>query len=263
MRTIQFNKDNLTDEAKSSDKPVVNVIRAIFNSDDSDWVQRLISTSITLKTVALDNNEKEVCSVSQPLSIGAYITPYHRQPVLEINYTEKFQINFSIDRNRISYWKTTIVLSGIEFKENESLTVSIIESSHIQNRVDDWKNRIDDLYKNIINWTSQKPNYSCKLGPQTAMFEDLMKSFEIPHQSVNTLDVLLNNKIILAFKPKGLWVIGANGRIDIISAKGSLTLVDVAEQFQQPQWQIYTADRKNKSVFNQEIFNQVLDSITK
>jgi hypothetical protein len=263
MRIIHFSKDNLIDETKSSNKPVINVIRAIFNSDDNDWVKRLISTSITLETVALDNNEKELFRYSQPLSIGAYITPYHKQPVLEINYTEKFQINISSERNRISYWKTTIVLTGIEFKENESLTVSIIESSHVQNRVDDWKNRIDNLYENITNWTSQKPNYSCKLGPQTAMFEDLMKTFEIPQQRVNTLDVLLNNKIILAFKPKGLWVIGANGRIDIISAKGSLTIVDVSEQFQEPQWQIYTADRKNKSVFNQEKFYQVLDSITK
>jgi len=263
MRTIQFNKDNLIDEAKTSNKPVVNVIRAIFNSNDNDWVQRLISTSITIKTVALDNDENEVCSASQPLSIGAYITPNHRQPVLEINYTETFQLNFSIDRNRISYWKTTIVLNGIEFKENESLTVSVIESSHIQKRVDDWKNRVDELYKVVNIWILQKPNYSCKFGQQTAMFEDLMKTFEIPKQSINTLDVLLNQKIILAFKPKGLWIIGANGRIDIISAKGSFMIVDIAEQFQTPQWQIYTADRKNKSDFNQEIFYQVLDTITK
>lgn len=197
MRTIQFKKDYLTDEANTSNKPVVNVIRAIFNSNDNDWVQRLISTSITLKTVALDNEEKEFYIASQPLSIAAYITPYHKQPVLEINYTEKFQFNSSIDRNRVSYWKTTIALNGIEFKENESLILSVIESGYIQKCVNDWNNRVDDLFKNVNNWILQKPNYTCKFGQQTTMFEDLMKTFEIPQQNLNTLDVLLNQKIIL------------------------------------------------------------------
>ena len=263
MRTIQFNKDYLTDEASTSNKPVVNVIRAIFNSNDNDWVQRLISTTITLKTIALDNEGKEVCSASRPLSITAYITPNHKQPVLEINYTEKFQFNFSIDSDRVSYWITTIVLDGIEFKENESLIVSVIESGYIQKRVDDWKNRVDDLFKNVNNWILQKPNYTCKYGPQTTVYEDMMNTFEIPQQNLNTLDVLLNQKIILAFKPKGLWVLGANGRIDIISAKGSYIIVDLAEQLQTPKWQIYSADRKNKSSFNQEVFFQVLDTFSK
>jgi hypothetical protein len=136
MRKILFNKDNLTDEAKSSRTPVVVVVKAIFISDDNDWVQRLSSTLIKLETVALDNNEKEVCSFSRSLSLGAYITSGHKHPIFEINYTEKFNNTPSFDRTRISYWKTTIVLKGIEFNENESLTVFIIESGNIENHVD-------------------------------------------------------------------------------------------------------------------------------
>lgn len=261
MRTIKFDKENLIDEIKTSNKPVINIINAVFNSNDNNWALRLISTSITLKTVAFNNDKIEVYSASKPLIISSYITPYHRQPSFEINYLGTFQLNFAIEKVKISYWKTTIVLNDIEFKDNESLLVSIVESSHIQKRVDDWKKRVDDLYGSINNWILQKSNYSCRFGQHTAMFEDLMKTFEIPKQNINTLDVLLNQKIILAFKPKGLWIIGANGRIDIISAKGSYTIVDIAEPFQAPQWQIYTADRKTKSDFNQTAFNQVLDNL--
>ena len=52
-------------------------------------------------------------------------------------------------------------------------------------------------------------------------------------------------------------MIGANGRIDIISRIGNFILIDTADQFQTPNWHIYTAtDKKNGKPFNQtELFN--------
>jgi len=261
MRTIQFNKDNFVDTVRTTEKPVLNIIRAAFSSNDSDLIQRLLSARLTLKTICYDKADKEVYSSSQILVLGSYITPYHRQPVLDINYYENFQIQHSIQADRPSYWITTIVLSGIQFDESEGMTVSVMERSQIQKRVADWKSRIDNLYNDINNWLANNQDYSCKNGHPTIMLEDLMRTFEIPQQSVNTLDIFYKQKIVLAFKPKGLWIIGANGRIDILSGKGSYMLVDTAEHFQQPIWQLHSSDRKTKSSFNQDVFQQVLSLI--
>ena len=52
-------------------------------------------------------------------------------------------------------------------------------------------------------------------------------------------------KEVLTFKPYGLWVIGANGRIDLFGRDGSYFLVDRATGFQPPQWHVFgSSDRK-------------------
>jgi hypothetical protein len=263
MRTIPFNKENLIDTVRTSEKPVLNIVRAVYNSNDNNWVQRLLSASLTLKTTCYDNEDKLIYYKEQILILGSYITPYHRQPVLEIDYTENFQSQLSNNLDRQSYWITTVELSNLLFIENETLNVSILERIHFQERVEDWKRRIDNLYKEINDWLAGQSNYSCKIAHSSIMFEDIMRTFEIPQQNIKSLDISYNGKIILAFKPKGLWTISGNGRIDIISSKGSFMLVDFAEQFQPPLWHIYTSDKKNKNPFNKTVFFEVLSFITK
>ena len=46
------------------------------------------------------------------------------------------------------------------------------------------------------------------------------------------------------FKPKGLWVIGANGRIDLYTSKGTFIIVDLAERGAAPRWTIFRASQK-------------------
>jgi len=91
------------------------------------------------------------------------------------------------------------------------------------------------------------------------MYEELMQSFKIQPTEVDTADILKGKKIVLSFKPKGLWMIGANGRIDIISRVGNYILIDTADQFETPNWHIFIAtDRQNGRPFNQaELFNLI------
>jgi hypothetical protein len=261
MRTIQFNRSKLVDEVETLEKPVINIIRAVFSTDEPNWVQRLISSSLTLKTVCFGNLDNEVYSDSRILVLSSYITPNHKQPVLEINHIEKFQNPFLTPLNSLLKWKTTIELNGAEFKQNETLSLSLLERSHIQRRVANWESRINQLYSELQAWLSNNNDYTYRIGHPTIMHEDLMRTFEIPPQNVNTFDVLFKQKIILAFKPKGLWIIGANGRIDIISSKGSFMLVDLAEPFESPQWFLYTANKKSKNPFTQQVFEEVLSIV--
>jgi hypothetical protein len=77
------------------------------------------------------------------------------------------------------------------------------------------------------------------------MYEELMSQFGIPASEIDTADVHKGKHFILSIKPKGLWIIGANGRIDILTTKGSYMLVDTADEFSKPQWKLLNGNKKN------------------
>jgi hypothetical protein len=75
------------------------------------------------------------------------------------------------------------------------------------------------------------------------MHEELMQKFDVPATRQPTLRLEGDDGYVL-FKPKGLWVIGANGRIDLYTSKGTFIIVDLAERGQAPKWTIFRATQK-------------------
>lgn len=132
-----------------------------------------------------------------------------------------------------------------------------VDKSHVEKRVRDWKKRISELYTAIKGWTKQT-EYSIKIGGKIVMYEELMAKFNVQAVEVDTADIYKDEKIILTIKPKGLWIIGANGKIDILSTRGSYVIVDTAEQFETPNWKLYNGDKKNWVDFTKQSFLQIL-----
>lgn len=257
---IKFDHNKLKKTTTSVDKPVLHINKIILITTDKEWASRLFGASLSVKFACIDKNKKETKTSLDHLSLGTLITPYHKQPVLELNQQFSFvdKFNFTKD-DECTQWKTTIELNNLSLEKNESLEVSIIDSSHIQKRIKDWKKRVADLYKETKKWLGDVPQYNIKIGQPTPMYEELMQSFNIQPTETDTADIFKENKILISFKPKGLWMIGANGRIDIISQAGNYILVDIAEQFQEPQWHIYTAtDRRTGKPFTKkELLNLI------
>jgi hypothetical protein len=50
------------------------------------------------------------------------------------------------------------------------------------------------------------------------MSEELMQRFAVSDRELPVLDVLSGNRVTVSFVPRGLWLIGAWGRIDAITA---------------------------------------------
>jgi hypothetical protein len=71
------------------------------------------------------------------------------------------------------------------------------------------------------------------------MYEELMQRFAVPARELPALAVCRAAQDVLTFKPYGLWVIGANGRIDVFGQAASYFLVDRAPRFQPSRWQLY------------------------
>jgi hypothetical protein len=91
------------------------------------------------------------------------------------------------------------------------------------------------------------------------MDEELMRRYSIPSRQLPTLLINKADGIIKVI-PKGLWVIGANGRIDLFTSRGLFMLVDFAvEPFGRPLWKIYGPDHRTGVDFTtDELFDLVL-----
>jgi hypothetical protein len=132
-----------------------------------------------------------------------------------------------------------------------------IDRSHVEKQVKDWKKRISDLYNAMKGWT-KNTGYSIKIGGKVTMYEELMAQFYVPPVEIDTADIYSEEKIVLTIKPKGLWMIGANGRIDILSTVGSYMIVDTAEKFKASKWKLYNGDMRNGVDFTKQTFLELL-----
>ena len=110
-----------------------------------------------------------------------------------------------------------------------------ITEEQVNRRVEDWLERLDDLFAQIKNWATAN-GWSAEDGAPILMHEEMMEQFGVMKREQPSLSVRSPDGAEIWVKPKGLWVIGANGRVDMYSRKGAFTLVDIADQFQAPRW---------------------------
>jgi len=133
-----------------------------------------------------------------------------------------------------------------------------VDKQHVEKRIIDWKKRVSDLYSTIELWLTGS-DYYIKRGSKLKMYEELMSEFNVRATNIETADIYKYNKIVLTLKPKGLWIVGANGRIDLLSTKGNYMLVDFAKQFVAPKWKLFNGDKKNGVEFTKRSFFQLLN----
>jgi hypothetical protein len=131
----------------------------------------------------------------------------------------------------------------------EELTTDELTSDHVRKRVEDWLSRIDNLYKSLEEWL---PNgWSTRRGASVSMHEELMRNNGVPARDLPTLELLHNGIVGVKIRPYGLWIIGANGRIDLIKGHDRYLILDHAKTFEAPSWHIAAAtERQNPKPFD-------------
>lgn len=115
-----------------------------------------------------------------------------------------------------------------------------LDTEYLTRRADNWEVRVHQLYGSVQEWCAQTNG---ELVPQidgrVTMWEDLMKRYAVTPRELPVLQVFVAGTPVLTFKPYGLWVIGANGRIDLFARSDSYFLVDRSEPFAEPRWQLF------------------------
>jgi len=129
-----------------------------------------------------------------------------------------------------------------ELDNTEERAQTLISKDSVEARIEDWKSRLRTLYRQVSDW-GLKNGWTVDNSGTVEMYEELMQKFDVPATEQPTLRLDGEQGYIL-FKPKGLWVIGANGRIDLYTSKGTFIIVDLAERGTPAQWTIFRATEK-------------------
>lgn len=131
----------------------------------------------------------------------------------------------------------------------QEVTDSGLNREHVERRVENWAERIDTLFSGIER--QLPPPWSARRRRSVAMHEDMMRKFSIAGRNLPVLEILRDDRVVAELEPRGLWIIGANGRIDLVGTGVHHILIDVAENFAQPDWRISPlASRRQRENFD-------------
>lgn len=259
MNKITFTSDSCKISLQYDSVPILNIIRITCNLTDKEWTSRLFNASIFVKISCYENENNVIATNSETVVFGGYISPYHKKPVLEINKFLKFTNDLFPEKYALSNrWIVDLELNNIDIKENEEIEVEYMDNEYIQKRIDDWKKRINDLYDTITQWLEPDSNFKIKRINDLSMYEELMANFNISATKIDSADIYYRDKLIFTFKPYGLWIIGANGRIDLINKSGNIILIDTANHFEKPVWKLHLKNTSKGYEFSKDTFLKLI-----
>ena len=123
-------------------------------------------------------------------------------------------------------------LDAVEESPQTAVTKEFVEAS-----VQDWKNRLGDLFQEVRAWAVER-GWRVDDGGTVGMHEELMQKFDVPATKQPILRLDREHGYAL-FMPRCPWVIGANGRVDLYTSKGTFIIVDLAEGGSALRWTIF------------------------
>ncbi len=109
----------------------------------------------------------------------------------------------------------------------EKTSEGIFERQRVVAEVDDWLRRVERVYADVQGWLADQADLRFEQTRTVTMSEELMQKFAVTDRELRVLDVLRGDQVIASFVPRGLWLIGAWGRIDIITADRTAILVAI------------------------------------
>ena len=124
----------------------------------------------------------------------------------------------------------------------EDVTSETIGAEHIARRVEDWARRVTGFYATIGDWLPD--GWQAREGRPMLMHEELMRKFGIGRKEIPTLMLIGRAGNSAKLEPRGLWIIGGNGRIDLKRDGRRYLIVDMASNFDAPDWQVAPAERR-------------------
>jgi len=110
--------------------------------------------------------------------------------------------------------------------------------------VENWEGRIKSLYSDIQNWLRDRKELHFDQSRSVTMSEEIMQKFAVSDKDVPILDILADDQVIASFVPRGLWLIGSWGRIDVITPRQTQIIVATKDENQVYGWQIISQESR-------------------
>lgn len=138
----------------------------------------------------------------------------------------------------------------------DDVTSESIDARYVQRRVEDWIHRLSALYGELSAATPA--GWWTEHGTVT-MHEELMRKFKVPPATLPTLSFAHGSSVDASLVPRTLWIIGANGRLDLTVRGERYFVLDLADAFMHPAWRVCPVqDRLKKKPFTPAWLNQAL-----
>ena len=118
----------------------------------------------------------------------------------------------------------------------EELIEDRIDRAYVARRVAEWEGRIKALYADVSAWLPA--GWTAVVGGSVPMHEELMRKFDVSEHQLPVLILERDGKKRGRMEPRGLWIIGANGRVDLILTDRHYLIVDRSESFEPPDWRL-------------------------
>ena len=118
-----------------------------------------------------------------------------------------------------------------------------ITKEYVVKRVDDWLKRLNDLYDLVESWLPS--GWRAERQKSARMDERMMQRFQIEARQVPVLELTSPSGEEASLQPRGLWIIGVNGRVDLYAGDRHFLILDRSESFARPDWAI--SDFYNRS----------------
>ena len=125
----------------------------------------------------------------------------------------------------------------------EEVTSDAIDAEHVRRRVDDWEARLNGLYAMIGEWL---PNgWESRQGASVLMHEKMMQEFGVEATRLPTLELHDGDAPAVRLIPRALWIIGTSSRVDLKGYIGRYIIIDTADNFEKPHWEVSRSDRRS------------------
>ena len=155
--------------------------------------------------------------------------------------------------------------SGLQSDELSPLDVwekageEVYDRTQVIEEVDDWIRRVGALYDDIQAWLGAQPHLRCERSRDVTMSEEVMRNFAVTDRDIPLLDVLDAHQVVASFVPRGLWLIGSWGRIDIITIDRTHVLLAVGGAANL-EWRLVSSDDRRQTIpFDKNALLTLLD----
>ncbi|GAA0256051.1 hypothetical protein [Methylorubrum aminovorans] len=118
-----------------------------------------------------------------------------------------------------------------------------IDARYVQTRVEDWVSRLDALYSDLTAWLP--PGYRAEHSQGVTMNEEMMRKYGVQPRQLPVLNVFEGEAWKAKVIPFGLWVIGANGRLDVLVGDKKKIIVGGERGEEVPTWRIASNDGRS------------------
>ena len=126
----------------------------------------------------------------------------------------------------------------------EEVTSDAIDAEHVRRRVEDWEARLNGLYAMIGEWLPD--GWEARQGVPVIMHAKMMQNFGVEAKELPTLELHSRSGQLVKLVPDALWIIGCNGRVDLKGDGGRYIIIDTADNFEGPRWEVSRSDRRSE-----------------